>query len=96
MLLFFTFSFLIYGFGLVFLDCELCQRATDKFDEICEQIGRFDWYLFSYKIQRMLPMILIAAQRPVEQVSFGSAVCSRDTFKRVSVPFYQISFRIAE
>lgn len=63
--------------------CELGQRLTDAFAQIADEIENFEWYLFSHEIQRMLPIILIAAQQPIELECFGAVSGIRDTFKRV-------------
>lgn len=74
-----------YAFGVVFIICELGQRLTDAFEEINDEIDRFEWYLFPSEIQRMLPTIMISAQQPVVLECFGSIAGSRETFKRVSL-----------
>lgn len=79
-----TISYASYAFGVVLLICELGQRLTDAFDELCDTIEGFDWYLFPIDIQRMVPTLLIAAQKQVVLVCFGSISGTRDTFKRVS------------
>lgn len=73
-----------YAFGLVFVVCELCQRASYFFIEINSSIDILDWYLFPINVQKIMPTLLIMAQQPVEIECFGSIVCDRDTFKRVS------------
>lgn len=72
-----------YAFTVVFLVCELCQRATDAFNKINDTIGGFDWYLFPIEIQKMLPTIMIVTQKIVGQKYFGSIMCLRPTFKKV-------------
>lgn len=74
---------IFWAFGLIFLACELSQKVKDEFDDICEMIGQFDWYLLPYKLRRMLTIILINAQQPVYLECFGSFVCNRDTLKKV-------------
>lgn len=69
---------------MLFLVCELCQRASDAFEEINDIIGAFDWYLFPDEINRLLPTIIILAQQTVMIDCFGSLGCNRDAFKRVS------------
>lgn len=74
-----------YAFGLLFMACELCQRAIVVFDECSEMVDQLEWYLLPTKIQRMLPLILHFNQQPIEIKCFGSAACNRETFKYVSV-----------
>lgn len=79
-----TMSYVLYAFGMIFLVCELCTRASDAFEEINDMIGTFDWYLFPDNINRLLPTIIILAQQSVMIDCFGSLGCNRDGFKRVS------------
>lgn len=75
----------MYAFGVVFISCELGQRSTNDFEECSEMIEQLDWYLFPAEIQRMLPIIINFAQQPIVFYCFGSAACSRDTFKKVRI-----------
>ena len=77
--------YLFYGFGLIFVTCELCQRMTNGCEEFIDVIQQFDWYLFAFKIQRILPTILINVQQPVYFECFGSIACDRKTFKQVEI-----------
>lgn len=61
---------------------ELGQRVTDAFEEICDEISAFQWYLFPLQLQKLLPTILIETQRPVEMECFGSITATRDTLKK--------------
>lgn len=72
-----------YSLTVVFLVCELCQRATDAFYEINHTVDEFDWYLYPIEIQRMLPTILVVTQKIVGQECFGSILCVRNTFMKV-------------
>lgn len=64
---------------------ELGQRLTNAFDEIGYSLEQFDWYLFPMEFKRILPMIMVIAQQPVELECFGSIKCSRIVFKKVSI-----------
>lgn len=79
-----------YGFGSLFIFCEMGQRINLAFAECSEMADQFDWYLFPTKIQRMLPMIFRFTQRPLEIVCFGSTACDRDTFKLVNEYTYSL------
>lgn len=78
-----TLFFSLYGFGAVFITCELCQRKTNSYEEFNDIIDQFKWYLFPTKIQQILPTILLEVQQPVHIECFGSIACNRETFKRV-------------
>lgn len=76
------------AFGAVFFifaGCELGERNAGQFDRIYNELIQFDWYRFSIKIQRMLPIIAIYAQEPVVIEFFGSAACTRECFRKVYI-----------
>lgn len=73
-----------YAFGSLLIACELCERAGYLFDEIDDMIGQLDWYNFPYEIRKILPFMLIMAQKPFRIECFGSIACNRETFKKVS------------
>lgn len=73
-----------YAFGVMFVSCELSQRICLAFEECYEMINQFEWYFWPADIQRILPIIMSYAQRPVEIQCFGSWACGRETFKYVS------------
>lgn len=83
-------AYVFYAFGMIFLVCELCQRASDEFEKICDTICVFDWYLFPDKLTHLLPTILIVAQEEVGIDCFGSIKCTRDSFKRVSFIYHRL------
>ena len=80
-----TIVYAFYAFGVVLIICELGQRLTNAFEEICETVEHFDWYLIPLEIQKSLPILLIAAQKPIVLECFGSISGTRDTFKIVSL-----------
>lgn len=84
LVLFVSMFYAFYGFGLVFVVCELGERLTNAFEQIEYEIEKSDWYLFSHEIQRLLPIILIVSQQPVELECFGSVNGRRETYKKVS------------
>lgn len=84
MVLFVTIFYASYAVGLIFVACELGQRMSDAFEEICDLIGKFSWYSFPDKLKNNLTTIIIVAQQPVEIECFGSITCSRFSFKNVS------------
>lgn len=81
--LFVLISYACYAFGLLFIVCEIGHQASVAFDRIWDKIDRFEWYLYPYEFIRMLPIIMIDAQQPVNLEFFGSIACSRFTFRKV-------------
>ena len=81
--LFISFCELIVTLALLFLLCELCGRVSSQFDDICNLINRFDWYLLPLEIQQLLPFIIANAQQSVDFPCFGSFACNRELFKKV-------------
>lgn len=77
-----------YTFGMIFFFCEMCEQITDGFNGITDEIKKMDWYSYPLEIQRMLPIILIHGQEPVEIVAFGNIQFTRETFKRVIEPIF--------
>lgn len=73
----------MYAFGVLIIACELGQRINLAFEECNDMIDQFEWYLFPVEIQRLLPLLWLVAQQPIEIVCFGSKACDRDTFKQV-------------
>lgn len=73
----------LMALALVFINCELCQRISDAYEQVDITIVQFEWYLFPNDIQRMLPIIIANAQQPVELECFGSIKCGREVFKNV-------------
>lgn len=82
----------LYGFGIIFVICELGQRLTNAYAQIADEIERFEWYLFAHEMQRRLPIILIASQQPVELQCFGGITGIRETLKKVGHATHIISF----
>lgn len=65
--------------------CEFGQQFSDAFEEVNDKIEAFDWYLFPSELQRMLPMIMVVAQQPVELKCFGSISAVREISKKVGI-----------
>lgn len=81
---------LLWTLILTFLPCELGERMSSVMFEINESIDQLDWFLFPHGIQKMLPIILLAVQQPVEIKCFGSIACSRDSFKNVRLALNEL------
>lgn len=75
---------LVTVFTFLFIGCEVPQRQRDKFDGIIRVIDQFEWYSFSDKMQKVLPLVIAYSQQPVEIKCFGGIPCNRETFKKVS------------
>lgn len=70
--------------NLVLAACEFGQQFSDAFGDFDGGFYQVDWYLLPFAIQRMLPMIILNAQKPVVVKCFGNISCERETFKKVS------------
>lgn len=73
-----------YAFGLVFIVCELCQQVCNGFEEMNKTMDQLYWLSYPVEIQRLLPMVIIFAQKPVIFIVFGSITCCRESFKKVT------------
>lgn len=75
--------------------CEICQRINLVYEKCYDMIGQIEWYLYPVEIQRLLPLIIMVAQRPIQIVYFGSGTCDRELIKKVPAcslfPIYNIS-----
>lgn len=76
-------SYAFYAFGTLLISCDLGERLSNSYSGIMKKIEQFEWYLFAIELQKILPIIMIAAQQPVEIECFGSISCSHETFKKV-------------
>lgn len=73
----------LYSFILIFILCELGERVRFGFEKIGNEINNMNWYLFSIKMQRMIPTMQITGQQDIQLMAFGNFPCSRDNFKKV-------------
>lgn len=90
---------LFYGLWVtvvVFLACEIGQRFTNSLEDTGDVINELDLYDFPHEIQRMLPIIIKNAQKPVLIKCFGSIACTRDQFKKVKLKEKLITSQINE
>lgn len=88
-----AFLYCITAFCVVLIVCDLTQRSSDYFIDIYDTMLQWNWYLFQHDVQRLLPLILIVVQQPVELECFGGIACNRELAKRVSA-FY--AYRITQ
>lgn len=75
---------IFWSFGQIFLFCNFAENVTSQFAELNDTFYQCDWYVFSPKVQRMLPTIMINAQQPVIVRGFGNILCTREVFKNVN------------
>lgn len=74
-----------YSFALIFIACELGERASLAFIEIDYMVGQFNLYNFPTVVKKMLPIFLIVVQEPFSFIVFGSLTVGRESFKKVSL-----------
>lgn len=72
-----------YSFCVVFVTCELGERLISEYEEIEYVICQFDWYLLPAEVQKVLPTIVINAQKTVTIECFGSTNTNRESFQKV-------------
>lgn len=78
------FGISVWSFVLIFIYCELGQRVNEAFNRPYDAICQHESYLYSIEIQRMLPVIILIAQQPIDLRGYGNFSCTRDRFKSVS------------
>lgn len=80
---------LFAALALVFIPCELDDRLCSEFDDINDIIDELDWHLFPLKMKKLLPMIMMNSQQPVGFKCFGSYLCNRETYKKVTIAMHR-------
>lgn len=81
----------IWAFAALLLCCEFGEHVSTGFDGVYDAISDSDWHSFSVKIQKMLPVILNATQKPIIISGFGNVSFKRETLKKVNI-FGSITF----
>lgn len=74
--------------SLTFIPCELSERISIAFFDVCDAVDELDFYLFPIGMQKMLPIVLLNSQAPIALRCFGSVFCGRDVFKKVCAQEY--------
>lgn len=74
----------IWTFIFIFAYCELGQRVSEAFDKPYDAISQLKWNLFPLDVQRVLPIIMVGAQQPIDLRGYMNISCTRERFKRVS------------
>lgn len=82
---------MFWSFFHVFMFCDFGENLSNGFDALNSEICNRNWYSFPIEIQRLLPIILVSTQKPVQLLGFGNIPCTRETFK---VVIYSSNFKI--
>lgn len=76
-----------WSFFVIYLFCELGERVSSQFDELSDAIYQSEWYEFPMDVRRVLPILMMAAQKQVVPRGFGNLLCTREFFKKVTISF---------
>lgn len=92
----FLFWQILCALGFIFLICDLGYRISNAFGKIDYTIVKLNWYKFPIEIKKLLPILIIGAQQPVELEVFGSVSCSYEIFQTVSLNnrFTRVSYSL--
>ena len=82
-----TLIVLLLTFFYLFIYCELGEMVSKQFDLFNEKLDQCNWYAFPMKTQKILIIFITNAQQPTLFRGFGNILCTRDTFKKVSLTF---------
>lgn len=63
--------------------CLLGDDVTIRFRQVHDSIWECSWYKFPLDTQKLLPMILMAAQKPVFIKGYMNMQCTRESVKKV-------------
>lgn len=77
----------IWAFAVDFLVCELGQWAANQYEAFNDELSSCAWYSLPIDMQRLYWIFLLDTQQPLHVQSYGSIVCSRETFKKVRCIF---------
>lgn len=94
LLLLVTITEVFHAFFTVGLACEMGERVCGMFGSIEETMDEIDWYLYPIEVQRMLPAIMMVAQKSIYVEFFASATASRETFSKVSGQAVRLELKI--
>lgn len=76
---------MVWVLFLLFIACELGERVSNEFEELDDAISSFNWYKFPQNTCRILPLIQMCTQQPVQIKVFGKKIsCTREIFQKVS------------
>lgn len=84
-----------WAFVLVFFANEIGQRFSDTYENIEREIGQLKWYYYPTKLKQRFPILIFNVQQPIAIQFFGSAVCGRAQFQKVSfVNIFEIEIMV--
>ncbi|XP_055306180.1 odorant receptor coreceptor-like isoform X2 [Sitodiplosis mosellana] len=73
---------MFWSFIQMFVFCNFGEHVNSGFKELSDALYCCDWYCLPYDIRRMLPIVMIATQKPAIRGS-GDIPCSRESFSEV-------------
>lgn len=79
------FVLIFWAFASMFMMCQVADNVTNRFDALNNAIWQTEWYCFPIDVQKIWPTIMMDIQEPVFIRGFGNVLCTRETFKKVSV-----------
>lgn len=59
------------------------NETTTRFEEIHQSLCQCPWNEFDLEIQKLLPLILMVAQKPIYLQGYMSVKCTREFMKTV-------------
>lgn len=74
---------LFWTFVLLFILCYAGEEVSATFEDVADEIYQCEWDSFPYQIRRILPIVMIVAQDPVQIKGYGGIPCSLDRYKKV-------------
>lgn len=83
---------ILWTFATIFLYCEFGDNVSSRFSEINDAVYTCDWHLFKFECQKILPIVLVAAQERVVIKGFGNIGFTRDKFQKVFF-FFSLKFQ---
>lgn len=85
---------MMWSFLFVTLLCELGEMITSEYDKVDKLLLTSKWYEFPIKMQRMLVMMTVNAQKSVSIRVYGNIVCKRTTLKKVNKVWCLLKIKI--
>lgn len=76
---------LFWTFVVMFMSCYIGEKVTTAFEELSDEIYQCEWDTFPYKVQHLLPNIILVAQQSVYIEANGGFTCTHNTYKKVTI-----------
>lgn len=76
----------------IFVFCEFGENVSEQFGKLNKAIYKCRWYSFPMDMQKMIQIILVSTQQPVNLRGYGNVECSREAFNRVSLRLFFLDF----